>query len=169
MTISDVASITLAVATIFSLLYISRQVRVTRQQTKGQFILALDDQFDKSTDITIRLANEPDFKPVGKDWPEVWQLMSVYERINIMLEDRILDVGIIDRLYGFRLLIIIANDAIYQRLQVTGAEWQDFIDLCYAIADHRQRQGASRQDAAFIQRVQKLDKRSRRLRNPWRF
>ena len=75
-----------------------------------------------------------------------------------------------DRLHGFRLLSIIANDAIYERLQSTGAEWQDFIDLCYAIADHRQHQvGGSGSDKAFIERVHKLSKQTRRIGNPFSF
>ena len=169
MTISDVASIIVALATMGSLLYISRQVRVSRQQTKGQFLLALDEQFEKTSAITVRLVNEPPFTPSGSDWAEVWRLMSIFERINIMVEDRILDVGLVDRLYGFRLLSLIANDAIYQRLASSGAEWQDFIDLCYAVANHRRRRGADDRGTAFIERVSKLSKQSRNLKNPFGF
>lgn len=169
MTIGDVASLIIAIATTGSLLYISRQVRVTRQQTKGQFLLALDDQFEKFAEITIRLLNEQPFKPVGADWGEVWKLMSVFERINIMVDDRILDIGLVDRLYGFRLMSIIANDDIYQRLAASGAEWQDFIDLCHAVADHRQRSGADYGDAAFVERVSWLNKQSHGVKNPFRF
>jgi hypothetical protein len=169
MTLTDIGTIILAIATTASLLYISRQVSVTRKQTKGEFLLALDAQFEKSNDITARLINEQDFKPVGSDWPEVWRLMSVFERINIMVEDKILDIGIVDRLYGFRLAAIIANDDIFQRIQSMGSEWQDFIDLCYTIADHRQRKGASSRDAAFMERVHNLNKESSSLKNPWRF
>ncbi len=128
MTISDFTSVIVAVATVGTLLYISRQVTVTRQQTRGQFLLALDQQFEKSNAITMRLVTEPLFTPVGTEWYEIYQLMSVFERISIMVDDKILDIGLVDRLYGFRLLRLIANDAIYQRLMASGAEWQDFID-----------------------------------------
>src|SRR5262249_12732719 len=119
MTIGDIASLIVALATTGSLLYISRQVNVTRQQTKGQFLLALDGQFEKSNGITLRLVNEQGFHPVGNDWPLVWALMSVFERINIMVEDKILDVGLVDRLYGFRLVFLILNDDIYHRVEAT--------------------------------------------------
>ncbi|MFN8450138.1 MAG: hypothetical protein U0521_16530 [Anaerolineae bacterium] len=88
MTITDFATLILAIATTASLIYISRQVSVT-QQTKGEFLLALDDQFEKSNDITLQLINEPGFKPTSTDWIEIFRLMSVFERINIMVEDRI--------------------------------------------------------------------------------
>jgi hypothetical protein len=169
LTLTDIATLILAFATTVSLIYIGRQVRVTRQQTKGEFLLALDAQFEKTLDITRRLVMEKDFKPVGDEWPQVWQLMSVFERINIMMEDNILDVDIIDRLHGFRLLILIANDAVYERLKQTGAEWQDFIDLCYAVADNRARKGAQGNDSAFIERVHKLSKETRSLKNPFDF
>ena len=168
-TLTDIATVILALATTISLIYIGRQVRVTRQQTKGEFLLALDAQFEKTNDITRRLVTEKDFKPVGDEWPQVWQLMSVFERMNIMMEDKILDVEIIDRLHGFRLTRIIANDTIYERLKLTGAEWQDFIDLCYAIADSRARKSAKGQDVGFVERVRKLSKEARILKNPFDF
>src|SRR5689334_763003 len=130
-TITDIATVVLAISTIVSLIYIGRQVRVTRQQTKGEFLLALDGLIDRSRSIAIRVLNEQDYKPVGDEWLQIWQLMSVFERINIMLDDRILDIRIIDRLYGFALRAIIANDAIFERVKLSGAEWQDFIELCY--------------------------------------
>lgn len=168
-TVGDIASSIMAVATAGSMLYIARQLNVTRKQTKGQFLLAIDEQFEKSNDITLRLVNEQSFIPQGTDWPQIFRLMSVFERINIMVEDHILDIDIVDRLHGFRLLHIIANDQIYQRLQTTGAEWQDFIDLCYAVAEHRCKAHVTEDDKAFIERVSKLSKKSPGLRNAFTF
>jgi hypothetical protein len=160
MTIADIASLIVALATTGSLLYISRQVNVARRQAKGQFLLALDAQFEKFNNMTVRLVNEPGFTPDGKDWYEIWGLMSVFERINIMCEDKILDIALIDRLHGFRLRSIIRNESIYQRLGATGSEWQDFIDLCYALADYYEQQTEPAHHKTFIERVRKLDKTS---------
>ena len=52
MTVGDIASLIIALGTIGSLIYISRQVNVARKQAKGQFLLALDGQFEKFNDIT---------------------------------------------------------------------------------------------------------------------
>lgn len=169
MTISDVASIILALTTLGSLVYISRQVNVARQQAKGQFLLALDEQFTRANDITLRLANEEGFKPAGPDWPQIWALMSVFERINIMLDDKILDIALVDRLYAFRLIFVINNDEVYNRISSTGAEWQDFIDLCHKVADFRARGRCDVRDNTFIQRVSTLNKSANRIQNPWRF
>ena len=169
MTIGDFASLMVALATTGSLIYISRQVNVTRRQARGQFLLALDDQFKQFSSVTVRLVdNNNPFKPQADDWGGVWSYMSVFERINIMLEDKILDIALVDRLYGFRLIALIANDAVYQMLETSGAEWQDFIRLCKAIAAQRQRARLNNYDPAFIDRVEKLRTDSMTTTNPWR-
>ncbi|MEP6985638.1 MAG: hypothetical protein ABI970_08570 [Chloroflexota bacterium] len=169
MTISEIANLIIALSTAGSWLYISRQVNVARLQAKGQFLLALDSQFEKYADLTIRLLTEQHFDPQGKDWPEIFGLMSVFERINIMVDDKILDIGLVDRLYGFRLIGILANEGIYQRLLATGAEWQDFIDLCYEIAKHRGQGMVDATANAFIERVQTLNKDALTVANPFQF
>ncbi len=187
MTINDLTSMIVAFATVGSLLYISRQVNVTRQQTKGQFLLALDAQFEKSMGIMPRLL-EPTFVPVDSEWIDIWRFMGVFERISVMVDDKILDAALVDRLYGPQLMTLIANDVIYQRLAASAAEWQDFIDsktgtylaacsgkhmsffpyrylaaccgvVHYAIADRRQQSAkiVSR-NAQFVERVHKLNK-----------
>jgi len=168
MSIADIASIILAVATTLSLLYVARQVSVAQRQTKGQFLMALDDRFAGSRPILERLVTDRNFKPEGQEWPKIWALMSVFERIAIMVEDKILDVAIVDRLHGFVLLTLIANDAVYERLLATGAEWQDFIDLCQSIARHRRRGPVGPRHAAFLQRVDTLDKNAQ-VDDPWQF
>ena len=169
MTISDFASIILAISGTFSLIYISRQVSVTRQQTKGQFLLSLDELFAKSREVYIKLNAEPNFVPQGAEWPQVWALMSVFERISIMVADKILDVGIVERLYGYALMGLVANEAIYQRLLSTGAEWQDFIELCQRIAKKRRGTKMGPRHAAFFERVMALDKEAMHLKDPWKY
>ena len=169
MTIGDIASLIIALGTIGSLIYISRQVNVARQQAKGQFLLALDAQFEKFNDITMRLVRESDFVPQGSEWAQIFGLMSVFERINIMVEDKIMDIAIVDRLHGFRMLRLIANDAIFDRVSATGSEWQDFIDLCYALAAHREARKVSPDDKHFIERVRTLSKDSHNISNPFGF
>lgn len=166
MTLTDFGTLIIAIGTIGSLLYIARQANISQQQSKGQFLIALDNQIERSIPTTMKIINNPDFKPEGLEWPEVWRLMSVFERMNIMVDSKILDIGIVDRLYGFQVVGIIANDEIYHRLKKTGTEWQDFIDLCHALA-HQRRRSTHEIDKAFIERVSHLSKETRMLRNPF--
>ncbi len=175
MTIADIANLILAVATLIlalatmiSVVYIARQFNLTREQAKGTFLLALDEQFESTNVMLRRLVSEPQFTPNGDEWVEVWRLMSVFERMSVMVDDKILDIALVDRLHGFRLILIIGNDAVYQRLQSTGGEWRDFIHMCYLIAAHREKSpDINDGDRAFIARVRALDKHARRDANPF--
>jgi hypothetical protein len=168
-TVGDIASVVLALSGTLSLLYIARQLAVTRRQAKGQFLLALDDRFALSRPILARFVADPNFTPQGEEWPQVWALMSIFERLNIMVEDRIVDVAIVDRLHGYLLLGLLANDAVFDRLKATGAEWQDFIDLCRAVVRHRRGRKAGPRHQAFADRVAVLDKNAPLDKDPWRY
>lgn len=139
MTLESIAIIAYSLTGVVSLLYISRQVAIARNQAKGQFLLTLDDRLEKSSEITLRLFNDKNFEPVGKEWGEIWLLMNTYERMNIMVEDKILDIDMVERVYGFRVVAMIQNDVIYRRIQEMGAEWNDFINLCKKLARHNSR------------------------------
>ncbi|MEO8394224.1 MAG: hypothetical protein ABI700_14635 [Chloroflexota bacterium] len=177
MTIPDITNLTLAaatlilaIATMISVFYIARQFNLTRQQAKGTFLLALDEQFEATNPIARRMLGQPNFTPDGDEWIDVWRMMSVFERMSVMVDDGILDVALVDRLHGFRLMGIISNDAIYQRLQSTGGEWRDFIHMCYLIAAHREQSpDINDADRTFITRVRSLDKHARKTANPFGF
>ena len=131
---------------------------------------ALDEQFEATNAMARRILSEPNFTPNGDEWIGVWQMMSVFERMSIMVDDGILDIAMIDRLHGFRLLILIGNENVYQRLQSTGGEWQDFIHMCHLIADHREHSpDINDADRAFITRVRALNKHARKVPNPFAF
>src|SRR6185369_11001261 len=104
MSIPDIANLTLAaatlilaIATMISVFYIARQFNLTRQQAKGTFLLALDEQFEATNPMARRILGEPNFTPNGDEWISVWQMMSVFERMSIMIDDGILDIAMVDR------------------------------------------------------------------------
>src|SRR5579871_395638 len=173
MNISDIANLILAIATLIlaiatmiSVVYIARQFNLTREQAKGTFLLALDEQFKETNSIARRVISEPNFTPNRDEWLQIIQMMGVFERMSVMVDDGILDLALVDRLHGFRLLILLSNDAVYQSLQSMGGEWRDFIHICYLIANHRERlPDVNDADRRFIARVRTLNKHGRRLDN----
>jgi hypothetical protein len=46
------------------------------------------------------------------------------------------DLALVERVYGFRVVALIKNDAIYERILEMGAEWRDFIGLCKKLAKY---------------------------------
>jgi hypothetical protein len=169
MNLEGIATIAYSVTGILSLLYIARQVALARNQAKGQFLLALDERLEKSTELTMRLFNDQNFAPSGQEWGEVWLLMNTYERVNIMIEDKILELDIVERAYGFRVVALIQNDAIYLRIMEMGAEWEDFISLCKKLAKYYSDDDRSRGNAQFCERVKRLDRNFEKIANPWKF
>jgi hypothetical protein len=95
--------------------------------------------------------------------------MSVFERISIMVDDKILELEIVERLWGFMLIRLIENDAIYERLRATGAEWQDFISLCHAVGKGPRGRSLHNRDRAFVDRLLALEKDARQMENPFAF
>ena len=79
-----------------------------------------------------------------------------------------LDIALVDRLYGVRLYIVLGNDAIFEHVKSTGSEWQDFIDICYAVADQRMKGRVGQRDKAFRDRVYQLSKDTRSAEHPFR-
>lgn len=157
MTAADFGSIALAFITAISLIYVSRQVNATRLQAKGEFIQALDRQFRDYNRIGIDIIrNRQHFAPKSDDWREIIGYMGVFERMNIMVEDKILDIALVDRLYGSRPILLLSSDEVYQMVSESGAEWRDFIHLCRRIADHRRQVHVADYDQPFIERASKL-------------
>lgn len=172
MSISDFANVAMALATIVSLIYIARQVSDTRKHTRGQFLLEIDDRLRIYNHIHKRLVTEdPSLDPDTDDtiqWPEVWQYMGFFERISIMLDDKVLDVSLVYRLYGYRVYRIIFNDALFAELEHGAEAWKDFIRLCHAIASYRKAQGVDQIDQDFIERVNQLQVIQTKCEQDWR-
>ncbi len=156
MTAADFGSVALAFIATLSLIYISRQVNATRLQTKGEFLIALDRQLQDYTRVALELIRNRQMSPTTDEWLEIVGYMGVFERMNIMVEDGILEINMVDRLYGSRLILLLSNNEISEMVRESGGEWRDFIHLCRLIADHRRQVHVADYDQAFIDLVSTL-------------
>lgn len=137
-----------ALATVAGIVFIWWQIREARKQTKGQFLLQLDDHF-KSLEAVHQLLSgvdewnpdEPSNHSLNVGRIELNQYMGLFERIEVLIEDGVIDISLFYRLYGYRLYLILKNEVIYMPLcQDEGAyRWQDFISLCKRVAAHLQK------------------------------
>jgi hypothetical protein len=70
--------------------------------------------------------------------------MGVFEEIAVMVNQGILELEIVRRLYAYRMIFIVANpDIRHQKLLSSeGIFWQDFLELCaklkIEVATHRE-------------------------------
>ncbi len=97
----------------------SKQLKQQSQTTRGQFLLALHERFREHESIHLRLRNaESDYKwwrgpePSGDEWAEVEAYMGLFERVWMLVKGKSIDINVIERLYGYRVVNIVINDKI---------------------------------------------------------
>ncbi len=165
-TLSDIAPIITAFAAVISLTYIARQVRNTHKTSRAQFLLELHTKFQHYTEIydvleKIRTLNsthstQDPIAEISPLWIYVFDYMGIFERIQIMVEDDIIPLEQVDRLYLYRVQWLVENPAILARLQSEPDVWLDFIRLCKSLADRERRKLAPYRNDDFISTCDKL-------------
>lgn len=141
----SIATVVAAVAAVVVLIYARGQINEAQKQLRhsraiahGDFLLRLDEAFQRHTKVHMLL--QPDFDwgnnksgPVSpEDWFLVTSYMGLFERVNFLIQSEIEELAIIDKLYGYRVYNIVANDVI-RRAKLEDKEiapyWEGFIHL----------------------------------------
>ena len=143
--IGAVATVVGVVVAAIGLWYAGRQLRESRAIAKADFLLRLDSRFDQHNDVHLNLRGGkwtgdggPETLP---EWAAVEGYMGLFERVNVLRELGILDIGTIDKLYGYRVLNIDNNGKIHKvKLEPPlSKSWTDFIALRDAVKEYRRR------------------------------
>ena len=82
--------------------------------------------------VHVKLDSEEgaEWDPAPEDWPAIEAYMGVFERIQLLVEDKVLTLRTVDRLYSYRVLNIVSNDHIRTKKLVEKKEfWPDFCKL----------------------------------------
>ncbi|MCC6458009.1 MAG: hypothetical protein IT328_23845 [Caldilineaceae bacterium] len=118
------------------LFYAGWQLRLSQKIARGEFLLHLDELFQQHQGIHVRLRPGGDYytgecKPTtAEDWVAIEQYMGLFERIKMLVDDRIIDLDTIHRIYGYRVSNIVGNDTIRQvKLEQEKQSWRGFIEL----------------------------------------
>ena len=122
--------------------YARKQVLTSQGIAQGDFLLRLDAAFVAHKDIHAKLRfggvypGVVDALDFPKDWPAIESYMGLFERIQVLVEEKIIDIDVVDRMYGYRLYNIINNPIIHEEKFVKlGNGWRDFIKLWKALGD----------------------------------
>lgn len=136
MTFELTATIIGLVLTAIGLIYTGYQIYGAKRVARGEFLLHLDEILQKHNEVHIRLRPGGDWasRKTGpknnEEWAAVERYMGLFERVNILVEDKIIDIDTVDRLYGYRVINILENEIIHQaKLVKESRSWQDFIHL----------------------------------------
>ncbi len=118
MSIQDVLGLGLLSITAIGIVFAYLQLRASRNIAFGEFLLHLDERLDQYRSVHVRLRNGGEWDQnrggptTAEERADVIAYMGVFERINILVEKRMIDMHTVKRLYRHRLRTIVRNNAI---------------------------------------------------------
>jgi len=123
--------------------YAAPQMEQTKKLARGEFLLRLEELFNDHIDTHKRLRpggewSENAGPTTNAEWSDVERYMGLFERINVLVNDGIVALDYVDQFYGYRILNIARNPAIYDAKLVRAAEsWRGFIELWRKVEANR--------------------------------
>lgn len=165
------------VATFAGAFFVVRQIRDTKKIAAGEFLLNLDEKFrveeyqDLNNQLSIQNADWHPLKQLmngdkvmhdGFNFDILFTYMGLFERIKILIDTGTLDIGVVNRLYGYRVHSIVKNNYLFCLLHDKPTTWQDFIRLCEQLVCLED-QEESTENQEFVERSKQL---SRKRLNP---
>jgi hypothetical protein len=111
------------------------QINEARKIAKAELLLQFDQRLSQYDAVHRALRPGGDWvdqsKPDTIHWADLDGYMGAFERLNGLIDDKIVDVNLAKRFYGYRLQNIVANKEIWRaKLQDENPAWEDFLSLC---------------------------------------
>jgi hypothetical protein len=113
----------------------------TRRSERGQLLLQLDEKFYRHVVIHQRLRPGGDWAEAGKgpnsaeEWSAVEAYMALFERMNYLRRERMVELRAVDSFYGYRLCNLVRNSLVlHEKIEERGRHWRDFIELWEALS-----------------------------------
>lgn len=129
---------------VFGLFYTAKQLKASQKIARGEFFLHLDELFYQHDKVHLQLrpggawADGKGGPTSGEDWVAVEKYMGLFERIKVLIDDGLVDLDTIDKLYGYRVFNIVANQTILQeKIEKEVKSWRKFIELWRALEKNR--------------------------------
>lgn len=131
-----------SVAAVVGIVFVWLQVRASRRVAQGEFILRLGELLNRY-EATSRALVQKQWKPDddGISLVDMVRYMEVFDQMKILIDYKMIEPAIFQRLFGYRLYFVVMNDYLYQTQLVENAQWwPDTIALSkltakYPIAD----------------------------------
>jgi hypothetical protein len=142
MTVTDVITAGGAVLTGLGLIYTGVQLRLSRKIARSQFLLQLYELMEQHNELHSRLTGLgwPEGRTAPQtveEWIQVGRMLGLFEYIQILVADKIIDIDTVDKLYSYRLFHIVNNKEIYNRYFSADGSWDGVTKLLEALK-HRQ-------------------------------
>lgn len=121
-----------AVLTGIGLIYAGLQMRLARRVARAEFLLQLDAMFREHQRVEhdLRVTWADGGPGTHEEWIAVENYMGLFERVQAMVDDGIIDLNTFDMMYGYKLFYLVRNRVIHDhKLVERQAHWTLFIKL----------------------------------------
>jgi len=126
----------MAVVAINRLRLADKQIKRLQRVERANMVLKLDEMMLHHEEVYKKLRHHGEWtRPhsgpaTAEDWAALTLYMGLFERINLMIDDGILEIEHFDQLHGYRVQEIINNERIYQtKLEKDAKDWANFLAL----------------------------------------
>lgn len=131
--VNDLATVATITATLIAaggLFYTGMQWALSRKATAAQLLLQIDELIRQHDDVFEGLK---DRRLTGEEFT-VRRAMGALERLNVLVEAKLVDLSLIDDLHGWRFKRLEANDKVQERLKNHPEGWKQFRALSSKLA-----------------------------------
>jgi hypothetical protein len=137
--------------------YAKEQLFLGRRVALGNQLFRIDEALEQHRDIHAKLrpggewSNGKHGPQTQDDWIAVERYMGLFERIQVLVQAKVVDIGTVDRLDGYRLFNIVDNPLIFQEKFVElGYGCRDFIKLWKALCTLERNRGKRKPDGRIL-------------------
>ncbi len=119
------------------LFYTAKQIQLSRQIAKSEFMREFYNSIQQYNDIQIKLAEKGEWRvtetagpKTEEDWFRLQRYMGLIEQVDNWYNDKILTIKHIDNAYSHRIKAIHSHPIIREKLLVKeGYRWSQFLNL----------------------------------------
>ena len=131
---SNLATIISTPLAVFALLFTGLQLKRTFAVERGRFMLEIERMLATHDRIHLRLRPGGDWSgPSGRgpanleEWGQVEDYMGLFEHCEILIRSGLLNAGLFNDLFGYRMVNILANQKIFCAKLIREKDgWSDF-------------------------------------------
>lgn len=139
---TDIITAAGAMLTGIGLIYTGIQVRLSRKTARSQFLIQLYQLMEQHNEVHGRLTGLgwPDGRTGPEtvdEWIKVGRVLGLFEYIQILVKDGIIDIDTVDELYSYRLVHLVNNETIRKRYFADQEKWSGVIKLWDALRDKK--------------------------------
>jgi len=136
-TLGIISQIAVSIVTIVGILFIAWQVSDTRRFTKSQLLNDLEKESKEYRHVYMMITGPwrgaQEVSPQEEQLHDIFDCLGFFERIKVLLDNRVIDMPTVDRLFGYRFFLLV-NDPNVQKF----ALYPDGHDFTTVFALHKQ-------------------------------